>query len=261
MKLKVRQLGIIQQTLFAKTPRESSAILEFVNVAISSAQGLQRHNVGVALVSTTLISPRSLAMTKNRLASHHSSAESYLGKILVATPRVAEGSPFSRAVILVLQDSKEGIFGVVLNRPASPDMLYAWQQVADRPSFADEKLVAGGPVHGPILAIHSERKLAEIEIAGGVFVSVQKEAIVKLSEMETAKTDSPFRIVLGAVSWESDDLKKEIDLGAWFVVDSEPNQIFSDPALMWERSVQRFGNESIMKLTGIQNFPANPLLN
>ena len=48
VKLKVRQLGIIQQTLFVKTPRESSAILEFVNVAISSAQGLQLHIVGVA---------------------------------------------------------------------------------------------------------------------------------------------------------------------------------------------------------------------
>ena len=184
-----------------------------------------------------------------------------VGKLLVATPRVPVGFPFSKAVILVLQDSDEGIFGVVLNRPASPEMLMAWQKVADRPTFAAEKLVAGGPVQGPILAIHCEQELAEVEIDGGIFVSVQKDAIEQLSAMELDHKGIPFRIVLGAVSWDYGHLENEIDHGAWFVVDGEPDQIFADPALMWEQSVRRYGAQSITELTGVRDFPADPLLN
>ncbi len=200
-------------------------------------------------------------MTKNRFASYRPNEKSLVGKLLVTTPYVPVGFPFSQAVILVLQDTHEGVFGVVLNRPASPEMLLAWQQVTDRPQFAAEKLVAGGPVQGPVLAIHREQDLAEVEIQGGLFVSVQKEAIEELSNLELDHAGSPFRIVLGAVSWTPGQLENEIDRGTWFVVDGEPDQIFSDPSQMWERSVRRYGAESIRNLTGIRNFPSDPLLN
>ena len=200
-------------------------------------------------------------MSRNRLAQLRSSDESMLGKLLVASPRVPVGFPFTRAVILILQDSEEGVFGVVLNRPASPKMLMEWQKLAGKPTFAAEKLVAGGPVEGPVLAIHREQNLAEVEIKGGLFVSVQQDAIEQLSEMEFYEDDVSLRIVLGAVSWEHGQLENEIDNGFWFVTDGEPESVFSDPATLWKRSVRRYGADSIKQLTGIKQFPANPLLN
>jgi len=200
-------------------------------------------------------------MSQNRLTQFRSPRQSLLGKLLIASPHVGAGFSFSHSVVLVLQDSDEGVFGVVLNRPASPEMLLAWQEVAGKPTFAAEKLVAGGPVQGPVLAIHREQELAEVEIQGGLFVSVQQEAIEQLSEMEMFEDDLNFRIVLGAVNWEADQLKREIDQGVWFVVDGEPDSVFSDSSTLWERSLRRYGAESIRKLTGIQNFPADPLLN
>jgi len=200
-------------------------------------------------------------MSKNRLAQFRSPENSFSGKLLVASPRMPAGSPFGRAVILILQDSDEGVFGVVLNRPASPEMLLAWQQVADKPTFAAEKLVSGGPVQGPILALHREQKLAEVEIQGGLFVSVQQEAIEQLSQMEFFDDEVSFRIVLGAVSWEPGKLENEIDNGAWFVIDGEPDSAFSDMSTLWQRSVRRYGEDSIRSLTGIRHFPASPLLN
>lgn len=200
-------------------------------------------------------------MSKNRLAQFRSPKKSFLGKLLVAAPRMPVGSPFSRTVVLVLQDSEEGIFGVVLNRPASPEMLLAWQKVAGKPTFAAEKLAAGGPVQGPVLAIHRQQELAEVEIHGGLFVSVQQEAIEQLSQMEFFDEDVSFRIVLGAVSWDAGQLENEIDHGAWFVVDSESDSAFSDMATLWQRSVRRYGKESIRELAGIRNFPTDPLLN
>jgi putative AlgH/UPF0301 family transcriptional regulator len=66
---------------------------------------------------------------------------------------------------------------------------------------------------------------------------------------------------LGAVSWDLGQVKNEIDSGIWFVVDGEPDLIFSDPSMMWERCVRQYGAESIKNLTGIRNFPSDPLLN
>lgn len=200
-------------------------------------------------------------MSKNRLADRYPSRENLIGKLLVTSPRVPRGFPFGRTVILVLQDSEEGVFGVVLNRPATPEMLLAWQKVVDQPTFGAGKLVSGGPVQGPVLALHRQQELAEVEIQGGLFVSVKQNAIEQLSEMELSDDDAAFRIVLGAVSWDIGRLDKEIDQGAWFVVDGQPEMIFSEPTKLWERAVRHFGMESIKNLTGISEFPASPLLN
>jgi len=200
-------------------------------------------------------------MSENRLAPNDSLENSFVGKLLVAVPQMPAGTPYSRAVVLVLQDSKEGVFGILLNRPATPEMLMAWQQVAGKPTFAAEKLVSGGPVQGPILALHREQELAEVEIKGGLFVSVQQEAIDQLSQMELFDDELPFRIVLGAVSWAPGQLEGEIDDGAWLLIDGEPDSAFSDTATLWERSVRRYGAELIRNLTGIADFPDDPLLN
>lgn len=200
-------------------------------------------------------------MSEHRLAHFRSPDENFLGKLLIASPQVSAGFPYDRAVVLVLQDSDEGVFGVVLNRPASPEMLLAWQNHAGQPTFAAERLVAGGPVEGPVLAIHREQKLAELEIQGGLFVSVRQDAIERLSEMEFFEEEVSYRIVLGAVSWNFGQLEKEIENGSWFVVDGEPDSVFSDPSTLWERSVRKYGADSIKRLTGIREFPSSPLLN
>jgi len=163
--------------------------------------------------------------------------------------------------VLVLQHNDDGVFGVVLNRPASPEMVVAWHEAAGQSLFAEENLVSGGPVQGPILAIHREADLAEVEIQGGLFVSVQKDAIDQLRQLELYEESVPYRIVMGAVSWEPSLLQNEIDNGSWFVVDAEPEIVFSDPSILWQQSVRLYGAESIRQLTGIRNFPTDPLLN
>jgi putative transcriptional regulator len=200
-------------------------------------------------------------MSNNRLSSFYDSETNLVGKLLVASPRVPAGFPFGRTVVLVLQHNHDGVFGVVLNRPASAEMQVAWQQAVGQSLFAEEKLVSGGPVQGPVLAIHREAELAEVEIQGGLFVSVQKDAIEQLRELELYEDSVPYRIVLGAVNWPPSQLQNEIDNGAWFLVDAEPELIFSDPTALWEQSVRLYGADSIRRITGITDFPADPLLN
>ena len=200
-------------------------------------------------------------MSKNRIASAFQPDENLLGKLLVASPRVPVGFPYGRSVILILQDTEEGVFGVVLNRPASPDMLFAWQQAIGEVTFAASKLVAGGPVQGPVLALHREQNLAEVELHGDLYVSVEKTAIEQLSQMDQHDEASPFRIVMGAVSWPVGQVENEIDNGHWFVIDADSDLVFNDPMILWQNSVRAYGAESIRRATGISQFPADPLLN
>ena len=121
--------------------------------------------------------------------------------------------------------------------------------------------MAGGPIHGPVLAIHRQEEFAEVELQHGVFVSSQKEAIDRLSEMAIDQSESPFRIVMGAMNWRHESLVSEIENGIWFVLDPDPDQIFSAPAMMWENALRRHGAKLIQEVTGIRIFPADPLLN
>lgn len=50
------------------------------------------------------------------------------GTILVASPAL-QNTPFERAVVLVLQNPENGIFGVVLNKPGTPQLRSAWLQM------------------------------------------------------------------------------------------------------------------------------------
>jgi len=199
-------------------------------------------------------------MFDNRMASPVESEDSLIGKLLVASPYVHMGFPFAEAVVLVLQDSPSGVFGVVLNRPASPDMLVAWKEVAGAESATKEHLVAGGPVQGPIMAIHGRQDLAEVELQGGLFVSVQKTAIDQLNLVQQEEL-SPFRIVMGAVNWPDRQLQQEVDNGIWFVLDAESDLVFSDSNDLWIRSVLRYGDNFIKDLAGLAQMPDHPSLN
>lgn len=209
---------------------------------------------------------RFFQMNHNRLSSNFPAPipnQSLVGKLLVASPRADLPPVYQRAVILILQDSDEGVFGVVVNRQASPEMLMAWQKLAG-PTFAAEKIVAGGPVVGPVLALHCRADLAEMEVDGGLFVSAQKEVIERLSEMELEQEHDDydcFKIVMGAVSWSGLKLRGEIENGCWFVVDGCADQVFSEPDMMWEGLVRMCGRIAIANLTGIRSFPSSPLLN
>ena len=186
---------------------------------------------------------------------------SLTGKLLVASPFTHTGFPFAEAVVLVLQDTPEGVFGVVLNRPASSDMLVAWEEAIGAEAPAEARLVSGGPVQGPIMAIHRKQELAGVELRRGLFVSVQKTAIDKLNRIGSDESDLPFRIVMGAINWPEDQLQQEVDNGFWFVHDAKSDLVFSEAEDLWLRSVLSCGDSFIMDLAGMSELPAYPSLN
>lgn len=177
------------------------------------------------------------------------------GTLLVASPAL-KGTPFHKTVVIILQHSREGTFGVVLNRPANEQIKCAWQKLIGNDA-SDRFIVQGGPIGGPVFAIHQEQQLAELEIPGGIFVSVESEKFHQLVDNE----QSHYRIVFGVAGWENGQLDDEIDEGLWFTLDGDAEQVFDDPTWMWEKSLRRYGQQLICDVVGLDHLPASPLLN
>ncbi len=189
------------------------------------------------------------------LSKVNSLSEVSPGTLLVASPALAN-SPFQRTVVFVLQNNQEGTFGVVLNRPGDEKMKFAWQKLTGS-ELGERFIMQGGPIGGPIFALHQEEGLAEMEMPGGVFVSAQSETFHQLIERD----ESAYRIVFGVSGWKFGQLSQEIKQGLWFTLDGNAEQVFDDPTLMWEKSIRRYGQQLICEVIGINGLPESPLLN
>ena len=177
------------------------------------------------------------------------------GKLLVATPAL-NGNQFEKTVVLVLQDNENGTFGVVLNRPANAETREAWESMTGRVAV-ERCIVHGGPIGGPVFAIHQDQAMAEVEMPGGLFVSADSELLRKLTEQENDR----YRIVFGIASWSDGQLQTEIDQGVWFALNANPDVIFDDANWMWEKSLRQYGQQITCDVLGLSRLPADPNLN
>lgn len=177
------------------------------------------------------------------------------GAMLVASPAL-HNTPFQQAVVFVLQNNAEGTFGVVLNRPANEKIKYAWQKLIGTDS-SERYIVHGGPIGGPVFAIHQEKSLGEIEMPDGIFVSAGSDTFEQLVQNDNSR----YRIVFGIAGWQNGQLTNELEKGLWFSLDASAEAVFDDVESMWEKSLRRYGRQLMRDVVGINEMPADPLAN
>lgn len=185
--------------------------------------------------------------------------EPLAGRLLVATPVLAD-QPFFRTVIAILDHGAEsGALGVVLNRPmtvAVSDVLAIGDDVVSPPGV----LFEGGPV-SPDTAIAVG--LPAPDAPAGVvawrpstppYVTVDLDADPDL----LARAVRRLRVFAGYAGWAAGQLESEIAEGAWYVVDCLPDDVFgSEPETSWRRVLRRQG----WPLAAVANCPVDPTLN
>ncbi|MEM6692930.1 MAG: YqgE/AlgH family protein [Planctomycetota bacterium] len=197
------------------------------------------------------------------------------GQLLVASSTVS--SPiYAGGVCLVVHEDADNVIGVMLNRPMQPNpqMLMDLMKQAgggDDPeagrlsrltdsSFQtssstedaspQEKsplnsspldtsplgmLHFGGPQSGPVVAIHQDVKLAEAETGEGIYVAAQKH---HLEDLVRAK-QSPYRLIIGHLNWQREQLNEEMQAGLWHQTEATRQAVFASPDLMWAQVVRR----------------------
>ena len=195
----------------------------------------------------------------NRLFDNSGSRRAPIrGQLLIASEKL-NGTPFDRTVVLLVQDDENGTFGVILNRPANEQQKQHWCQMSGSPEHVAAQLVHGGPMGGPVFAIHKFQSLAEMEMPGDLFITAKAESIQQLFD----RNPDNYRIYMGIAGWKPDQLVDEIDRGLWYVMDSDPEDIFDDAEWLWEKALFRFGEVALCDILGISEYelPLDPSLN
>jgi putative transcriptional regulator len=179
------------------------------------------------------------------------------GALLVAAPTLIDPN-FADTVVLILDNDENGALGVILNRPSPVpvvEVLGDWCDVVTDPDV----LYRGGPVSTDgALAVG---RLADSDEEPVGWRSVFEDfGIVDLdTPVELVDgTLGAMRIFAGYAGWGAGQLKDEIEEGSWYVVPSEPDDVFrEDPTDLWRDVLRRQPGE----LAWISTRPANPSLN
>lgn len=181
---------------------------------------------------------------------------SHTGRLLVATPALDEPT-FERAVVLLLDHDEEGALGVVLNRASGVtvrETLDGWEELVAAPPV----LFGGGPVEPTAVVALGH---ARAGVASDGFSPIVDD--VRLVDLEAdpalAAVDlERVRLFAGYAGWGPGQLEEEIAQGAWFTVDAQAGDVFTDdPDALWHRVLARQPDE----LRLLATFPADPTMN
>jgi putative transcriptional regulator len=174
-------------------------------------------------------------------------SESLSGQLLIASPSMADY--FHRTVILVVEHSDEGAFGLVLNRPSETTVGEASPELAEL--IGEEHLLhVGGPVQpNAVTAIgeHSDPGEASKLIVGTVGM-VDLDAPPELARV---------RVFAGYAGWGPGQLDGELEQDAWIVDDAHPDDPFGGDGDLWAAVLHRKGGEYAL----LARMPADPSVN
>lgn len=179
------------------------------------------------------------------------------GVLLVATPALTDPN-FAESVVLLLDADADGALGVVLNRPSPilvADVLDDWSEAVGAPGV----LFRGGPVGTDgALALGVLRNTAQPPVGfREVFGRVGMLDLDTPTELVDGSLET-MRIFAGYAGWGAGQLESEIAEGSWYVVPSEPSDLWrGDLADLWRDVLRRQPGE----LAWMSTRPADPDLN
>lgn len=190
-------------------------------------------------------------------------ADSLTGRLLVATPLLADPN-FRRSVVLVVEhEPREGTLGVVLNRPTDVPVgrvLEPWSDLATGPAV----VFRGGPV-APNSALALALVPGDVEPLGWHALDT---ADAPLSRLGLVDLDAPpdllvsaverLRVYAGYAGWGPGQLRSEISDGAWYVLSGDPADPFcGEPGSLWASVLRRQGGRLSLTAT----YPDDPTRN
>ena len=147
--------------------------------------------------------------------------------------------------------------GVVLNRSSDKTVREVWEMVGNDPCEREDPIYIGGPVPGPLVAVHTLAPFSEQEILPGLHVSTHRDAL----DLIVCNAQQPFRIFSGHAGWGEGQLDGELEVGGWLSSRATLEDVFSDDGKLWERVTQRIGLEIMIPDIPRKQRPDDPSMN
>jgi putative transcriptional regulator len=178
------------------------------------------------------------------------------GHFLVAS-RYLRDPNFARSVVLMIHHNEEGAMGVVINRPADKTVRDVWEMIGNDPCDRDDLIYIGGPVPGPLVAVHTLKAFSEHVVLPGVYVSTHKDAL----DVMVRKKSLSLRLYTGNAGWGSGQLEGELEAGGWLTTEATSDEIFADPETVWKSVTERIGLEIMAPDIDERLVPRDPSMN
>jgi len=172
--------------------------------------------------------------------------DSMRGKLLIAAPSLFDF--FRRTVVLIVEHTEQGAFGVVLNRRADADVA---ELVPDLGPLVERgaPLWVGGPVGPDSIVV-----LGEFEHPGTSAGAVTDRIGVVDPDGDSEVVRA--RVFLGHAGWGAGQLDEELERESWIVADLNPEDVFAEGDL-WAEVIGRHGKDFALLAT----MPDDPTLN
>ena len=172
---------------------------------------------------------------------------SLAGNILIAAPQLDDF--FRRTVVLMVEHSEDGAFGVVLNRPSETSVAEVVPSLA---SYApDEEVIwIGGPV------------APDTAVALGRFDDPDAAAGIVVGDLGVIDPEDPgeelreMRVYAGHAGWGPGQLESELEQDAWIIEPASPEDPFREGDL-WAYLLGRRGGQYSL----IARMPEDPSMN
>jgi len=115
----------------------------------------------------------------------------------------------------------------------------------------------GGPLAGPVVAVHGAADLGEAETGQGVYVAAQRDHLESL----ILSSPSPFRLIIGHLGWSHEQLDNEITDGVWHAIPATADVLATDDASLWPSLIRRATCNSVARWIGAPDAPGAAELN
>ena len=181
---------------------------------------------------------------------------SLAGKLLVASRNLRDPN-FRQTVVLMLEHTDDGALGVVLNRPSTRTVSEVWEAVEFDPCESTQTINLGGPVPGPLIALHTSEEYAEKPLLPGLFLSMQRESVDPLVRQE----EHPYRLYTGNSGWGGGQLEGELEAGGWLTAPATSEDVFAEPAALWPDVTNRIALDIMLPGLDTEDLPDDPSLN
>jgi putative AlgH/UPF0301 family transcriptional regulator len=162
-----------------------------------------------------------------------------VGKLLVASRSL--GDPlFAKTVILLVRYDDQGVVGLILNRRTDVPLSRVLQDLKTAKDRSDP-VYLGGPLEtSAVFALFQTP--AKLEGAEHVFDSVYLITAKPLFEKTISARPDPgvFHVYLGYAGWTQDQLRQEVESGAWFIFPADTSTVFNvDPGSLWREMIRK----------------------
>ena len=163
------------------------------------------------------------------------------GKILISSPSLLTDMIFYKSIILIVDQTDEGVTGFILNRPSD---LFMTKEVEYSEKIKID-LYYGGPVSSDHFYLLRSEKIHKeiINVYDNLFWGNNLDFLINQIEKGIVKMND-FILFQGYSGWGLRQFDKEIANDSWIITESKVENIFSfKKKNSWNNLIKKFGHK------------------